>query len=112
MMNNREKLYEKMNKELQDYLKEIKEMDKETIINSAYEIAVKTDIVDYFYSELNEFSEDEIEFLLKEKYPLNWSYKTYLQNDFNPSEVLSESIHYTILNYKGKQKNIDERGER
>lgn len=92
MSNLNELLFEKMSKEYEDYIRNVRSnTDTDSIIQSAYEITMKSDILSCFENE-NVLSDKECKALLKRKYPLDILYNAWLKSDYSHMDMLRECI--------------------
>lgn len=85
-------LFEKMSKEYEDYISNVKSYtDNDAIIRSAYEITIKSDILVCFENE-NILSDKECRALIKKKCPLDILYNAWLKSDYSHKDMLRECI--------------------
>ena len=92
----REKFWEQVTKEFDDFKKEQLKKSKEDIFNNAYEIAILSEFLlmcDPVYSHL---SLEEVKTLMKEKYPVHTLYNFYMKTDDGGIGELYESIWYQL----------------
>ena len=83
----KEKLFAKVEKELEEFKQELKQKTPDEIIESAYELTVKKEII----SQLKELNLDyeELNALVKEKNLLSQFYENWIHSDGQLGEVLS-----------------------
>lgn len=72
-------LYEKAYKEQQEFIAELKKSTPEKIIEQAYELVMREDILMTFEDDY--LSPEQAKALLKLEYPLAACYRTWLKND-------------------------------
>lgn len=89
------KVYDKLKKELDDLKSELKTKSPDEIIQSAYELVAKEDIIMAFECE-ESFDLSEYKTLLKTKKPLDYLYQEWLKFDSLEMNYLQESIHNSI----------------
>lgn len=92
----REKLYEKLNKDWNSFIKSVKSKKPEDIIKDAYQIAIKEELLSMFYPEFEQYDIEEIKVLCKAEYPLEELYQGWLDSDCGINSVLEDSISNTI----------------
>ena len=100
----RQELYDKMQNEYNEYLNELKNSDAQNIINNAYQITMKEEIVSFFYPELEKYDIEDIRALNKTKNPLEELYQGWMDSDAGIHSVLEDSVDYTIEDLKKEQK--------
>lgn len=89
------KVYEKISKEYQEYIKNIKEHDSEYIVNNAYEIAIKNEFADMFYGTSN-YNKYELQALLKQENALNYLYGAWMSSDGGIHTVIESSMEIGV----------------
>lgn len=103
-----DKLYEKMKMELDNFKSELKTKPPNEIIQSAYELVTKEDILSVFEIEEN-FELKEYKALLKTKKPLEYLYQEWLSYDGSVMDAIRDSVNFAIekqINYlKSQSKN-------
>lgn len=87
-------LYEKVAKELADFIAELKTKSPDEMIESAYELTIKEDMVSVF--EGTDYSQTEAKALYKEKYPLDACYQEWLHNDLTHMDIIKETVEDKI----------------
>jgi len=92
--NLKEKLIEKLDKEYENFLVELRENSFETLIERAYEIMSKQEIKDYI--EFNDLEDYKIKALLKHENILEDLYDEWLGTDGNFYNVMEDSINDRI----------------
>ena len=100
----REKLYEKLQKEFKDFIEELKTKEPEVIVNSAYQIAIKEELVGIFYPQEDKYDIEEIKALNKISDPLEELYQGWMDCDAGIHTVLEDSVSYTIEEIVKEQK--------
>ncbi|MBQ2835465.1 MAG: DUF3848 domain-containing protein [Clostridia bacterium] len=100
----RKKLYEKMEKEFRDFIEEMKSNEPEVIVNSAYQIVIKEELVAMFYPESKQYDIDEIKALNKTKNPLEELYQGWMDSDAGIQSVLEDNISDTIEEIQKEQR--------
>jgi len=92
----RNRLWDIVSKEFDDFKNEMLKDSKETIFDNAYRIATLSDFVDMCDPECGCLNIDEVKALLKEKYPANTLYNFYMKTDAGSISELHESIWYRL----------------
>lgn len=92
----REKLWDKVSKEFDDFKKEQLNESKETIFENAFKISTLNDFVDMCDPDCGCLNVDEVKALLKEKYPAHTLYNFYMKTDAGGISDLYESIWYRL----------------
>lgn len=100
----RQELYDKMQTEYNEYLDELKNSDSQNIINNAYQITMKEELVAMFYPESEKYDMEDIRALNKTKNPLEELYQGWMDSDAGIHSVLEDSIDDTIEDLKKEQK--------
>ena len=100
----RKKLYEKMEKEFRDFIEEIKNNEPEVIVNSAYQIVIKEELVSMFYPESEQYDIEEIKALNKTKNPLEELYQGWMDSDAGIHSVLEDNVSDTIEDIQKEQR--------
>lgn len=81
-----------MSEEYENYIHNVRSYtDNDSIIRSAYEITMKSDILSCFENE-NILPDKECRALLKRKYPLDILYNAWLKSDCSHMDMLRECI--------------------
>ena len=83
-------LYDKMKSELDKFIAELKTKSPEQIIELAYELTIKEDLLSIF--ENTDFSQEEAKVLYSQKYPLDSLYQEWLSNDLTYMDQLRETV--------------------
>lgn len=99
-------LYEKMFKEQKNFIQELKKSPPEEIIERAYEIAIRGDIL--LSVEGNEIPVSKAKQLLKLEKPLNSIYQEWLKTDNSYMDMIEDTINDFAgeLEKQAKKKNI------
>ena len=92
----REKLWDKVSKEFDDFKKEQLNESKETIFENAFKISTLNDFVDMCDPDCGCLNINEVKALLKEKYPAHTLYNFYMKTDAGGISDLYESIWYRL----------------
>ena len=107
------KLYEKMKNELNELKTELKSKPPDEIIQSAYELVTKEDILSVFEIE-EDFDLQEYKALLKTKKPLEYLYQEWLDYDGSVMDAIRDSVNFAIekqVNYL-QSRSINEKDSR
>lgn len=88
-------LYDKMKAELDKFIAELKTKSPEQIIELAYELTIKEDLLSIF--ENTDFSQEEAKALYSQKYPLDSLYQEWLSNDLTYMDQLRETVDDKII---------------
>lgn len=83
-------LYDKMKSELDKFIAELKTKTPEQIVELAYELTIKEDLLSIF--ENTDFSQEEARALYSQKYPLVSLYQEWLSNDLTYMDQLRETV--------------------
>ncbi len=107
-----DKLYKKLEDELKEFKKNIKEKGADYAIDRAYEITVKQEIIDSIKND-NTLSKTQTNALLSETNVLDELYDDWISSDGNMREninyVVEESIYIITDNYKKEHKKDKEK---
>ncbi len=103
-MDIRKKLYEKMQKEYNDFIEEMKNNEPQFIVNNAYQIVIKEELVAMFYPESEQYVIDEIKALNKTKNPLEELYQGWMDSDAGIHSVLEDNVSDTIEEIQKEQR--------
>lgn len=103
-MDIRKKLYEKMQKEYNDFVEEMKNNEPQFIVNNAYQIVIKEELVAMFYPEFEQYDIDEIKALNKTKNPLEELYQGWMDSDAGIHSVLEDNVSDTIEEIQKEQR--------
>lgn len=103
-MDIRKKLYEKMQKEYKDFIEEMKNNEPQFIVNNAYQIVIKEELVAMFYPESEQYDIDEIKALNKTKNPLEELYQGWMDSDAGIHSVLEDNVSDTIEEIQKEQR--------
>lgn len=93
-MNYNTKLYDKMSTELENFISELKNQSPDLIIESAYELVIKEDILSIF--EYTDYTQNEAKALFELPYPLDAIYQAWLKNDLTYMDLLKITIDNRI----------------
>ena len=100
----RKKLYEKLEKEFRDFIEDMKTNEAEVIVNSAYPIVMKEELLSMFYPESERFDIEEIKALNKIDSPLEELYQGWMDTDEGIHSVLEDSVSNTLEEVLKEQK--------
>lgn len=89
-------LYSKMEKEFEKFLRIIDKSSVEKLVDSAYEITIKQELLCLFYPEYDYYNIKDLSLLNKEKEPLQLLYNDWLKFDGGIHEVLENSISLSL----------------
>lgn len=103
-MDIRKKLYEKMQNEYNDFIEEMKNNEPQFIVNNAYQIVIKEELVAMFYPESEQYVIDEIKALNKTKNPLEELYQGWMDSDAGIHSVLEDNVSDTIEEIQKEQR--------
>ena len=103
-MDIRKKLYEKMQNEYNDFIEEMKNNEPQFIVNNAYQIVIKEELVAMFYPESEQYDIDEIKALNKTKNPLEELYQGWMDSDAGIHSVLEDNVSDTIEGIQKEQR--------
>lgn len=84
-------LCDKIEKEYNDFISELKKGDIDTLLNRCYEKAIKDEIVDIFCEE--ELTEEEAHKLLNQPNSLDYIFKEWISNGVGIRAKLTDCIH-------------------
>lgn len=93
------KVFEKMQRELDTFIADIKTKPSADMIEFAYELVYKEDILQSFDFELTDnypLTNEQAKALLAMKYPLDYLYQEWLDYDNSALDMLRESNHFAI----------------
>ena len=102
----RNKLWDIVNKEFNDFKNEQLQNSKDEIFENAFEISTLSDFVDMCDPECGCLKIDEVKALIKEKYPAHTLYNFYMKSEAGGISTLYESIWYR-LNDLASRNNIN-----
>lgn len=100
----RKSIYKKIQKEYDDFIENLKKQQPEKIIDKAYEITMKEEIVSGFYPECKTYDIDGIKALNKIKYPLEELYQDWMDSEDGIHFALENSVYYTLDKLVNRQK--------
>jgi GH35 family endo-1,4-beta-xylanase len=89
-------LYEKMQSEYDTYLAGFSNMTPSNIVQNAYEIVYKQDILFCFEDADNGLNFEEKKALLSKKHPLEFLYQEWLASDCTHMEMLRDCIKDSV----------------
>lgn len=100
----RKNLYDKLEKEFKDFIEEMKTNEPEVIVNSAYPIVIKEELLSMFYPESERYDIEEIKALNKIDSPLEELYQGWMDTDYGIHSVLEDSVSDTLEEVLKEQK--------
>jgi len=100
----RNNLYEKLEKEFKDFIEELKQKEPQEIIDNAYQITIKKELVSMFYPESEQYDIDEIKALNKTKEPLEELYQGWMDSDAGINSALEDSVYETLEEVEKEQR--------
>lgn len=103
----REKLYEKIIKEYENYVNDLKTKDVDYIIDRSYETAIKEEMIYCFEPNSRYFSDEEIRILNKSSSPLNDLYNDWISNDLSIGDEIRESVNEYLIDLTSRFKEKD-----
>lgn len=106
-----DRAYEKINREMNEYLAEIKTKSPEEIVEAAYEITYKNEILGMFECE-GAFNDKQSMAILKTKNALDYLYQEWLDYDGSVLDELRGSVDLAIENQIDNFKKQEERDSR
>lgn len=86
----KELLRETVQNEYDSFLAELKKMSAEEVMEHAYEKVIKDDLA--VCIENGSFSQSEAKALCRKKYPLDFCYREWLDNDLSHMEMLRDTV--------------------
>ena len=89
-----EQLYDKLQKEYDSFIEEIKGLPPDEIIEKSYEKVYKEELLSLFYDDKRD--DEEAQALLDLEYPLEELYQEWMDTDASISETLEDVIYYKI----------------
>ncbi len=93
-----ERLYEKAYEEQEDYLSDLKKKSPEDIIETAYRITTRNDILTCLQPDICQLDRAEVEALLKLDYPISAIYDEWQRKD----DTYLEQLIDTVFEYSEK----------
>lgn len=108
----RNKLYERMQQEYNDYLNNLMEASPKEIIDNSYQITMKEELVSMFIPESERYDIEDIRVLSKTKKPLEELYQDWMDCDIGINQVLDDSVQLSFDNIREAQKNKHKEQER
>ena len=95
-MNLKEELYDKLEKEYNEFTEDLKTKAPEEIISKSYEKVMKEELKEMFYPEINNYDLSELKILNKTKNPLEELYQGWMEYDGGVHEPLECSVEETL----------------
>lgn len=92
-----DRAYEKINREFDDYIVDIKTKSPDEIVRAAYEITYKQEILSMFEID-GAFNDKQSMAILKTKNALDYLYKEWLDFDGSVVDTLRDSVALAIEN--------------
>ena len=84
------KLYQKMEKEMEDFKNELRAFTPDEIMGRAYELAIKEDIL--YHMEYNDLTDEQAKTLLKDKKPLDSVYQKWEHMDTHYMDLIGDAV--------------------
>ncbi len=106
-----DRVYEKINREMNEYLAEIKTKSPEEIVEAAYEITYKQEIL-FMFEEEDRFSNSQCRAILKTKNALDYLYQEWMEYDGSALDALRDSVDRAMDNQVIFFKKQEERDSR
>ena len=106
-----DRAYEKINREMNEYLAKIKTKSPEEIVEAAYEITYKQEILCMFECE-GTFNDKQSMAILKTKNALDYLYQEWMDYDGSVLDELRSSVNLAIENQIDYFKKQEERDSR
>lgn len=92
-----QKVWQKMQAELDSFISELKTKPPDEIIESAYELIYKQDILQSYDFDLNyPLTDEQAKALLSMKHPLDYLYQEWLDYDDSVLDTLKQSNDFAI----------------
>jgi translation initiation factor 2 beta subunit (eIF-2beta)/eIF-5 len=104
----REELYNKLDKEYDNFIEDLKAKTPDEIIDKSYEKVMKEELKEMFYPDNERFDISDIKILNKSKSTLEELYQGWMDTDYGIHEQLEYSVEDTIeflKNQQAKEKN-------
>lgn len=104
-------MYDKVEKEFDEYVEGIKKLSLDEVINKSYETAFKKELTFLFLPEMELLSTKDTKLLLKEDKILNQLYNEWLDSDLNYNELIRMCIDEYVFskNVEQNRNNVRER---
>ena len=83
-------LYQKMEKELEDFKNELRASTPDEIMSRAYELVIKEDIL--YHMEYNDLTDEQAKALLKDKKPLDSAYQKWEHMDTHYMDLIGDAV--------------------
>lgn len=100
----RQELYDKLEKEYNNFIEEIKTLPPEKIIDKSYEKVMKEETLSMFIPESEMFDMEEIKALNKEKDPLEYLYQGWMDSDLNLNQLYEDNVRDSLYDLVEEQK--------
>lgn len=108
----RTELYQRMEKEYNDFIDELKKSEPEKILDSAYEKVMKEETFSMFYPESENFDIRHIKALGKTEAPLDELYQGWMDSDVNLNQLYEDNVYDTMEDIFQRQKELKNNKER
>ena len=95
-LSKREQLSQRIEQEYKAFVDNLMSKPPQMIIDGAYEKVVKEELVSMCSSEESFLSDEEIEFISKEGYPLDALYERWMKSDVQWTAALEDAISYSL----------------
>lgn len=100
----RQKLYDKLQNEFKNFIEEVQKKEPKEIVDSAYQIAIKEELVGIFFPQEDKYDIEEIKALNKLPDPLEELYQGWMDCDGGIHTVLEDSVSLTLEDVLEQQK--------
>ena len=99
-------LIQKVQSEYDEFIENLKKLPSEKVIDFSYEKVIKEDLVTSIES--TNLDEIQAKSLYRLKYPLDYCYKEWLDNDLNHMEMLEDTINDAANKISNRERNDKE----
>ena len=99
-------LIQKVQSEYDEFIESLKKLPSEKVINFSYEKVIKEDLVTSIES--TNLDEIQAKSLYRLKYPLDYCYREWLDNDLNHMEMLEDTINDAASKISNRERNDKE----
>ena len=99
-------LIQKVQSEYDEFIESLKKLPSEKVIDFSYEKVIKEDLVTSIES--TNLDEIQAKSLYRLKYPLDYCYKEWLDNDLNHMEMLEDTINDAANKISNRERNDKE----
>ena len=99
-------LIQKVQSEYDEFIENLKKLPSEKVINFSYEKVIKEDLVTSIES--TNLDEIQAKSLYRLKYPLDYCYREWLDNDLSHMEMLEDTINDAASKISNRERNDKE----